>query len=147
MNQSPSKRCAFCGEGFEGVWGEVTDRRVEILVAVVGISIIAIQSGFSLRKLVAGKWEAGAVVIGAICALVIWHSFRSAYFVSKNIKNECSYDGFSGGSSADIPRYSYPGLKLYSIAVCLSVMSFTTAYFASTRLKKYRNPTRPFCMK
>ena len=115
----------------QGIWGEVIDRRVEILVAVVGIAFIAIQIGFSPRKLIAGKWEAGAVVIDAICVLVIWHSFRSAYSVSGDLKNEpttavSQIDSPYGGKViVDIPRHSWPRLKLYGIAVCLSTLSFT----------------------
>jgi hypothetical protein len=97
----------------QGIWGQVDDKIFEICVLVAGILFILRKSGLSWTGLVEGRWEAVATGVWAISALVIWHAFRSAYALTKEIRKE--------------ENIAYPKTKLYGIALCLTGLVVTTS--------------------
>jgi hypothetical protein len=105
----------------EGIWGEVADRVVETLVCVAGIVYVVVQSRASWQKLVNGRSEALTVSVWAIAALVVWHAFRSAHSVAREVASEHPNS------------YSYPHRKLYGIASALTVLAVVASYFSWVR--------------
>jgi hypothetical protein len=101
-----------------GIWGEVADRTVEMFVLAGGILGILIGGHWSLKKIVETQWESIAIAVTAVSLLIIWHAFRSAYAVSTEIGEERAI-----GFSAQPMGASFPRVKLYGIATCLSAVA------------------------
>ena len=114
---------------FQGIWGAVADKIFEGAVLVAGVIWFFLTNGFSLNKLRASSWETVAVVVWTASVLVVWHSYRSAYAVSQDIKHEI---GFAH-------NYSYAVPKLYTMATSLTI----AAVLASLGAWKLSSNTPP----
>jgi hypothetical protein len=137
--------------------GQVADKIVEICALVVVILLIWLKSGFSWTKLVAGRWEVITEGVWIASALVIWHAFRSAYAVSKEIEREESADVPNGqkplrvlsrsgekiyAGQPTVQVYSSPRTKLYGIAIFLTGLVFITSVLV-WRVSKPSAPVTP----
>jgi hypothetical protein len=126
-----------------GVWGQVTDK----IVDVCGVLIVIIKPlhdiGLSFTKLLLNRWEVIADAVYVLCLLVVWHAFRSAFSVASEIKREESLPvdeprpwklvSPSGepiyGSVPVSNLYSFPRAKLYGVASCLALLAMITSCF------------------
>lgn len=119
----------------KGIWGQLADKIVEVCAIVVVILRISVTTGFSVTRLVEGRWEVVAEGVWTVCGLVVWHAFRSAYAVAKEVFQEeqqanstaprllkvVSASGQPLYRDTPVVRaYSYPRAKLYGSAIFLT---------------------------
>ncbi len=133
-----------------GIWGEVVDRVVEMLVFCAGIIFLLIQSGESLTKLIESRWEAFIASVWVISALVVWHGFRSAWTVAKEIRNE-DVGGYSPIISASGQRitiekkssYFDARITLYGIATVFTLVAAIVSYAGWLKFPRPIGTTSP----
>jgi hypothetical protein len=71
-----------------GIWGELQDRLVEGFAFAVAIGMLVLSSGFSVTRIIEDKHKAIIAGVWLFAAIIIYHSFRAAYSVAREIKQE-----------------------------------------------------------
>jgi hypothetical protein len=127
----------------------VEDRAFEIAVALAGGVYFLIRlskhAGLTWSSLRESGWEAIAVTVWAICALVVWHGIRAAIVVSREIRTETSnapkYLAVVSGSGERLPvapvHYSHPDLKLWAMFLCLLIIASFASYLTWEKTTTY----------
>jgi len=137
MLQSLTKR--FTATFAKGIWSEVPSRVVDGAIFLAAILWVVYVNGFSWGRIIEGRWHAAMLAVWAVAAVIIWHAFRSAYVVTREVTEERKVARPSksrilspSGESIELPLVSHsrPALKLFGIATLLTLLMFVLSYFA-----------------
>lgn len=141
----PSLIKRFMHKVCQGLWGEVTDRTVELLIFLAGIVFLIAQNGWSFKKL-PERWQAISSGVFVISGLLVWHAFRSAYALNKELQIEesqrtASYSPIYSPQGQPIKieagsSYSFAPAKLYGIASCLTLCLALASYLCWQKIPK-----------
>jgi hypothetical protein len=138
----PSPLIKSFGRAFaHGIWGELTDRVVELCSAGVTVLFLLLSSHFSWGELIEHRHKAFVAVVWLVSALITYHAFRAAYVVSSGIgRQERAVIGAREYSrivapsgepipiAADATTHYFRKVKLYGIASCLAALAFIVSY-------------------
>ncbi len=104
----------------KSLWGAAADKTAEIVLGIGPLVAILVRNGFSFHRIMEaqGRYESGAIISTSFSALVVWHGFRSAYAVSREITERDKAVGFVSSASS----IRLPSIKLYGIALSILIL-------------------------
>jgi len=134
----------------KSVWAHVADRVAELVALLVAGVRYAYINHFSLHNIRNTQPEGLALLASMLAFLILWHTFRAAYLVARDIRKESaatpSYvskivtqhgDPFQVRTGV---QYSFPKAKLYlsasvlsAVFICVSLMLWVRVPSASTQ--------------
>jgi hypothetical protein len=102
----------------KSLWGHAADKVAEVFFGIGPFVAILVKNGFSVHRIVEGRYESGAILFTSFSALIVYHALRSAYDVSKEIAERDKRYGFTTSD----PAIQFAPAKLGGIVLLIVIL-------------------------